>query len=79
MITENLSTLKIHKMSKEQYEREYLNGQIDPTAIYLTPDSCKNFVAGDNITIIETDTEITISATAMGGLGPDDVVNGGTW
>ena len=39
MIIENLSTLKIHKMkSNEQYEREYSNGNIDQTAIYLTPD-----------------------------------------
>ena len=38
MITENLSTLKIHKLSQAQYEREYEAGNIDPNAIYLTPD-----------------------------------------
>lgn len=38
MITENVSTLTIHKMSHEQYEREYKAGNIDPNAIYLTPD-----------------------------------------
>jgi hypothetical protein len=38
LITENVSTLKIHKLSKEQYEREYAAGRIDENAIYLTPD-----------------------------------------
>ena len=38
MITENLSTLKIHKLTQEQYERELKEGRIDPNAIYLTPD-----------------------------------------
>ena len=38
MITENLSTLKIHKLTQEQYERELAAGNIDPNAIYLTPD-----------------------------------------
>ena len=38
MITENLSTLKIHKMTQEQYERELAAGRIDETALYLTPD-----------------------------------------
>jgi hypothetical protein len=37
MITENISTLKIHKLSQEQYAREYEAGNIDPNAIYLTP------------------------------------------
>ena len=38
MITENLSTLKIHKLSKAQYERELAAGNIDANALYLTPD-----------------------------------------
>jgi hypothetical protein len=38
MQTENLSTLKIHKLSKAQYERELEAGRIDPNALYLTPD-----------------------------------------
>ena len=39
MITENLSTLKIHKLTQEQYDRELEAGRIDPSALYLTPDS----------------------------------------
>lgn len=38
MITENLSTLKIHKLTQEQYDREFEAGRIDPSAMYLTPD-----------------------------------------
>ncbi len=38
MITENLSTLKIHKLTQEQYERELSAGRIDANALYLTPD-----------------------------------------
>ena len=38
MITENLSTLKIHKLTQEQYDRELSAGNIDENALYLTPD-----------------------------------------
>lgn len=38
MITENLSTLKIHKLTQEQYERELAAGRLDENAIYLTPE-----------------------------------------
>lgn len=38
MITKNISTLQIHTLSKEQYERELAAGRIDENAIYLTPE-----------------------------------------
>ncbi len=38
MITENLSTLKIHKLTQAQYDRELAAGSIDENALYLTPD-----------------------------------------
>ena len=38
MITENLPTLKIHKLTQDQYDREYAAGNIDENALYLTPD-----------------------------------------
>ena len=38
MITENLSTLKIHKLTQEQYDREFAAGLIDENALYLTPE-----------------------------------------
>ena len=38
MFTENLSTLKIHKLTQEQYDRELAAGNIEDYALYLTPD-----------------------------------------
>ena len=38
MKTENLSTLKIHKLTKAQYDRELAAGNIDANALYLTPE-----------------------------------------
>ena len=38
MKTENLSTLKIHRLTQEQYNRELEAGRIDENALYLTPD-----------------------------------------
>ena len=37
MITEKISTLKIHKLTRAQYENALANGQIDENAMYLTP------------------------------------------
>ena len=42
MITENLSTLKIHKLTQAQYDRELAAGNIDENALYLTPDDITN-------------------------------------
>lgn len=38
MNTTNLSTLKIHKLTRAQYDRELAAGRIDENALYLTPD-----------------------------------------
>lgn len=38
MITKNLSTLKIHKLTQAQYDRELAAGNIDENALYLTPE-----------------------------------------
>ena len=38
MITNNLSTLKINKLTQEQYNRELEAGNIDANALYLTPE-----------------------------------------
>ena len=38
MFIENISTLKIHKLSQEQYDRELAAGNIDEHALYLVPD-----------------------------------------
>ena len=36
--TEVLSTLKIHRVTQEQYDQELANGTLDDNALYLTPD-----------------------------------------
>lgn len=38
MKTESISTLKIHKLTQAQYDRELAAGNIDENALYLTPD-----------------------------------------
>ncbi len=43
MITENVSTLKIHRLTQEQYDRELAAGRLDANAIYLTPDEGVDF------------------------------------
>lgn len=55
MITENLSTLKIHKLTQAQYDRELVAGNIDENALYLTPDEGAN---------IELDTTLAQSGMA---------------
>lgn len=54
MITENLSILKIHKLTQEQYDRELAAGRIDETALYLTPDeeSGSGDIDLDNVELI---------------------------
>ena len=42
MITENLSTLKINKLTQEQYNRALESGNINSNELYLTPD--ENYV-----------------------------------
>ena len=37
MYVESVSTLKIHKLTQEQYDRELAANNIDENAIYLTP------------------------------------------
>ena len=38
MFYENVSTLQIHKLTQEQYDRELAAGRIDENALYLTPE-----------------------------------------
>lgn len=58
MITENLSILKIHKLTQEQYDREFAAGNIDETALYLTPDEeiPEEMVTQEEITALFIDT-----------------------
>lgn len=39
MLTENLSTLKINRLTQEQYDTALTNGSINANELYLTPDN----------------------------------------
>ena len=66
MITENLSTLKIHKLTQAQYDREVANGTIDENALYLTPDEAIDL--SDYATVEEMNSAIASAIeTAIGG------------
>lgn len=56
MITENLSTLKIHKLTQEQYDREFEAGNIDENALYLTPEKEPILIQNDEPTDAEDGT-----------------------
>ncbi len=64
MITENLSTLKIHKLSKEQYERELAKGTLDANALYLTPE--EEVDLSGYVTVEQLDTYVPTSRTVNG-------------
>ena len=49
MLTENLSTLKIHKLTQEQYDRELAAGRINENEIYLTSGG-----DSESVTIVQT-------------------------
>lgn len=51
MITENLSTLKIYKLTQEQYERKLANGEIDQAALYFTDDDSEDIDMSMYVTV----------------------------
>lgn len=63
MIIENLSVLKIHKLSAEQLKRLVESGDYDKTAMYLTPDE------------ETTDLTLSISGVAADAAATGDALN----
>lgn len=64
MITENISTLKMHKLTQEQYNREFINGNIDEKAIYLVPEeervgNLSDLKTNDKTSIVDAINELT--------------------
>ena len=64
MITENLSTLKINKLSQKQYDRESVAGNLNENEIYLTPDK--------SISLWQPNTEYKIGDVCLAGCMVDD-------
>jgi hypothetical protein len=58
MKTTNLPTLKIHKLSQAQYERELAAGRIDENAIYLTPDENNDVDPSGYASITDVDEKV---------------------
>lgn len=58
MIKTDLSTLKIHRLTQAQYERELAAGRLDENALYLTPDEA---AATKVNKISDTSTSITVT------------------
>ena len=71
MKTESFSTLKIHKLTQEQYERELEAGRIDESAIYLTPDKeidLSSYAIKDEVVDLTSDQTISGSKTFSEGI-----------
>lgn len=71
MKTENVSTLKIHKLTQAQYDREAEAGTLDEHAIYITPDEVEivSIEGGGTgaTTVPDALKQLTILATYGGG------------
>lgn len=70
MITENLSTLKIHRLTQEQYDRELASGNIDESAFYLTPEESidlSGYATKEDIETLESDMQKYVNE-AIGGI-----------
>jgi len=68
LITENLSTLKIHKLTQEQYDRELAAGRIDENALYLTPGNA----SGSNVNV---DANLSTEGAAADAKATGDAIN----
>lgn len=51
MVTDNLSTLKIYKLTKEQYERKLEAGEIDENAFYFTDEKSSDVSIDDTLSV----------------------------
>ena len=49
MHTENVQTLRIHKLSQEQYDRTKAEGNLAENAFYLTPDTTADFIVEQGV------------------------------
>lgn len=59
--TEDISTLKIHKLTRGQYEEKLANGTIDQNALYLTPDEELDLTLYATIEKLDTKAELVHS------------------
>lgn len=53
MITENIPTLKVHKLTQEQYDTARQNGTLDNNSIYLTPTEIKDYALRSDLKAVD--------------------------
>ena len=73
METTNLSTLKIHKLTQEQYDREEAAGRIDPEALYLTADNTDDIIQQITEDIGTINSDITALEGAISAITPTSI------
>lgn len=52
MITKNISTLKVQKLTQDQYEAALANGIIDDDSMYLTPIEVQDYALKSDLEMI---------------------------
>jgi hypothetical protein len=81
--TENLSTLKIHKLSQKQYDNALKEGKIENNELYLTPDEDWIIITEEGTTVeitAENKTEYYLpNATQVTIVAPSDVEQYECW
>lgn len=73
MITENISTLKIQKLTQKQYDDALENGVLDDNSIYLTPTEVKDYALKSDL---ETKADLVDGKIPLEQL-PDNIGSGG--
>ena len=70
MITENISNLKVQKLTQEQYDTALQNGTLDNNSIYLTPTEIKDYALRSDL---ETKADLVDGKVTLEQL-PDEIV-----
>jgi translation initiation factor 6 (eIF-6) len=65
MITDNLSTLKINKLTKAQYDSALAAGTINDTELYLVPDTPIEIATNSIAGLVKIGSNLTISADGL--------------
>ena len=74
MITENVSTLKIHRLTQAQYDRALADGTLEENALYLTPDSnTEGYVTEDDLNTAMTAKANVTHASQHASTGSDPI------
>lgn len=75
LITENISTLKINKLTQAQYERELAAGRIDEYALYLTPDEEVYYTQAEIDTKLDEKADSSVVVKTVNDVSPDESNN----